>query len=408
MMIWIAIFAVVLSAWLFNRKHSDVERAWVSLQIAALGNADPAKRAEGARLLREVGRAQLPEAIPALIHALFDPDWDVRRTAAHGLADAISRHGGVLNGDLGPEVELATSALIPLFDDPRAEVQISAMGAVGLLHDTFRAVPVVRSTPAAKPSIGAQGKRASESLIRLLKHAPPEVQAEGLWTLARLEHLSGGGSAIFREYAANGPSPAVRIAAIRALVQGWPSDPAAYPLLLGRLKAAADPEEKAAIAWAFGGLWKPPFESLDPLLEALATGDRILWETIPLALGKLGRRASPALPALAPIARDELADPFRRMEAVKAIILIDPSSAEAQALLAPLVAVVVNPKDVRNSQAASLLSRFGASGAPAIAVLRKAIKSEEVEPGVTILSPPFALKALRDLEAAVTMTPSSD
>jgi HEAT repeat protein len=397
LMIWIAVFAIVLSAWLFSRRNSSVEQATVSMQIAALSDADAARRAEGADSLRVVNRASLPQAMPALIGALSDPDWEVRRTAARSLADAVGRHGGVRNGDLGPEVELATSALIPVFDDPRAEVRIAAIHAVGLLHDTFRSTPLAAGTLAAKPSFGAQGERARESLIRLIKDAAPDVQAEALWTLARLEHLSGGGSAILRDYAANGASPAVRIAAIRALVRGWPGDPLAYPLLLGRLEVVTDPDEHAEIAWSFRDLWRPPDESVGPLLEALATGDAILRQSIPTALGRLGALAAPALPALAPIAREELADPSRRLEAVKAIILIDPGSAEAQSLLAPLVALLLNPKErVRDQQAALLLSRFGASGAPAIALLRQGIKRR----GEPSKARSWAAVVLEKLEAA--------
>jgi HEAT repeat protein len=399
LMLLIALVAVVLSAWLFNRQHSSVERAWVSNQITALGDADATKRVEGAESLRVVDRDDLPRAIPALIGGMSDADWRVRRAAARGLADGIGRHGGVRNGDLGSEIELATSALIPVFDDPNALVQIAAIGAVGVLHDTFLSTPLANGDPFAQAAIGPQGKRARQSLNRMIKAAAPEVRAQTLWTLARLERLSGGGSALFREYGAQDSSLTVRLAAIRALVQGWPEDPEAYPLLLGRLKVATDPVEKAEIAWAFGSLWKPPQESLGPLLDALATGDGILRETIPAAIGKLGLAATPALPNLALIARVELADPFRPMPAVRAIILIDPSSVEAHALLMPLVGMVRNPQDhVRSRQAASLLSRFGAAGAPAIAPLREALKT-----GLSQDARFWALDALKKLDAAAPM-----
>ena len=114
------------------------------------------------------------------------------------------------------------------------------------------------------------------------------------------------------------------------LVLGWPRDPAAYPLLLGRLKAATDPNEKANLAWSLGGLGTPPDECLGPLLDALATGDWILRQTVPTALGKLGSAAIPALQALEPIARDELADPSVPLSAARAIVAISPGSPEAQ------------------------------------------------------------------------------
>ena len=157
LMVLIAFVAIVLSAWLFNRRNSSIERAWVSIQVAALNDADAAKRVEAADNLRVVDRGDLPRAIPALIAGFSDPDWQVRSVAAHSLGDAIGRHGGVRNGDLGAEIELATSAFIPLFDDPRAEVRIAAVRAVGLLHDAFRSTPLASGMAVAKASIGPQG-----------------------------------------------------------------------------------------------------------------------------------------------------------------------------------------------------------------------------------------------------------
>ena len=261
LMVLIALFAVVLSAWLFNRRHSSIERAWVGIQIAALSHADTAKRAEAAENLRVVDRADLPLAMPALIGALADPDWQVRRIAAHSLAAAIDRYGAVRTGNFGPEIELATSALILLFDDSRPEVRIEAIRGVGLLHDTFRPVAPGTGPGFVQASIGAQGQRARKSLLRIIKDAAPELRAEAFGTLARLERLSGGNSALFKDYATHDPSLIVRIAAIRALVHDWPEDAESYPLLLARLKVATDPDEHAEIAWSFRRLVETARES---------------------------------------------------------------------------------------------------------------------------------------------------
>jgi HEAT repeat protein len=210
------------------------------------------------------------------------------------------------------------------------------------------------------------------------------------------------------------PESEVRAAAIGALALGWPEPDWIYPLLLNRLKVVDNSAERSAIGWALGGLPPPPVESFPALLDALSLDNWVLRETVPTALAKLGPAARPALPALAKLAARELADPRdSALPAAAAIPSIDPDSAEAQAQLAPVVALLRDsPEGFVRQQAAMVLSKYGPSASAAVPALRQALSSEvaDVRQRAALLLGsigPAAQPALSGLDAMATRDPDA-
>ena len=162
-----------------------------------------------------------------------------------------------------------------------------------------------------------------------------------------------------------------------ALVSGWPDPNRLYPLFLDRLAAAPSQEEWSSISVALGSLPPPAIEMVPALIDALEADDYALRRSIPMALRKLGPLACSALPALAEAASRDFADPQGpSFDAADAIVTIGLDSAEGQALLEPLVAILRQAKyDYQSSQAALFLERYGPLAAAAVPSLREALHS---------------------------------
>jgi HEAT repeat protein len=376
LMIVIAIIAVLLSAWIFNRQYADVQRAWTSMQIRELSHADAARRRDAVDNLRWVAPGELDRAVSALASALADPDWQVRRQAAISLA-AVIGSAGVYKGDLLQEVERATNALASAFEDRRVEVRVAAIRAAGTLFDHVTHRGRAPSRTITEAPLGQAARFAADALTRRLSDPSPEVRTAAAWSFARIGRLSGHDHSLLKPIAEGDPDSIVRSAAVRALSQGWPDDPTLYRLFLGRRKVATDQHEQAELGWAVGALRAlPPPDLLQPLIDALKPDDWISQQAYPATLARLGAMGQPALPVLARIAHDELGDRSRPLAATAAIIAIDADSAEAQALIPRLGALVNDTTgDVRRAQAARLLGQFGAAGAAALAPLRAAVQA---------------------------------
>jgi HEAT repeat protein len=373
-MVLVAIIAILLSAWMYNREHSSSQRAWTSTQLFALNDNDAKRRREAVENLYTVEQEDLARTVAALARALSDPDWRVRVAAARSLFQVI----GSKNRSVTKEIDFATMALIPACRDPRDEVRIEAVRAVGELYDSIRISPPAPGAPAAKAVIGSVSRQAVVALLQAMQDPSPEVRAQAVWSFARVGRVCVEDAGPVKAMVEHDPGTKVRIAAVNALAKGWPEDedPLLYPLLLARLKVVTNPEEHAAIGWALGCLAPPSQEILPALLDALSPDDWVLRQSIAVALGKLGPAARPALSTLARVARIELADPHSSLSAIHAIIAIDPKSPEALALIEPLIRLVRDAgSDFQQSEAVDILAGFCPSAA-AVRALREALKSK--------------------------------
>jgi hypothetical protein len=381
LMVLVAIAAVVLSAWLYNREYGSDQQAWTSSQILALSDSDAARRRQAAENLYRVERENLSRTVAALAGALADPNWQVRRAAARSIATiiraAVASSGRSPDRDLTGDIDLAVRVLIPAFRDPRDEVRIEAQQALGTLFETSRSNASAPSVPLTT----TETKAALKAVSREMRDSSPQVRAQAVWAFARVGPIAGAINDAVEDLAENDPERSVRIAALDALRTSWPEDPLVYPLLLRRLKVVSDQEERAHIGWTLGSLAAPRLENLPALTDALSTSslsmdDWVLRRWIPAALGKLGARARSALPSLARVAEFELTDQDDPLTAVEAIIAIDPNATEAQVLVRPLADLLRDSTSAfSRQQAAFRLMKLGPSAAAALATLSETLKS---------------------------------
>ncbi len=89
LMVLVAIIAILLSAWLYNREHSSSQRAWTSTQLFALNDRDATRRIAAVENLYTVEKEDLARTVAALAEALFGSRWAGSR---RGGAIAHPRH----------------------------------------------------------------------------------------------------------------------------------------------------------------------------------------------------------------------------------------------------------------------------------------------------------------------------
>lgn len=157
---------------------------------SALRDADPGVRWHAAGAFVLLGRRGA-SAVPALLEAMRDTEWNVRNAAGRALEEAA-----------GPEhAELLTSALA----EPDVETRYHVARALARLGPTAaRAVPVLVTTLAdadsevrmeacwALAAIGPAAASAAPALLRALGDADPQVRAGAAWSLA---HVGAGAHA---------------------------------------------------------------------------------------------------------------------------------------------------------------------------------------------------------------------
>jgi HEAT repeat protein len=202
-----------------------------------------------------LGKLGDPQAVPALIQALGDSDWDdVRRAAAEALgklgdpqavpALSVWAHAGE---------DAARDALQtlghPMLDLPQAVAQVAAQGAWGVL------IRALTCTQVREVVVGLGAPA-----------VPPLIQALG------------------------DSDRAVRRAAAEAL--GAIGDPQAVPALIQALGDIATccslvrQRRRWAAAWALGDLGDP--QAVPALIQALGDSDRAVRRAAAWALGAIG------------------------------------------------------------------------------------------------------------------------
>ena len=384
LMALVALCAVFISAWQFRRDNASIERSMTSRSIRAVSEGDKARRLEAIEELAHAKADDLFRVVAALAGALGDDEWPLRSAAARSLGSAIGGCIGSGSKAIGAEIDLAEGALIQAFGDPHAEVRLEAVRAVGSIH---AAVTVHRVRPRMPSTTVTLQLRTTDAPSRPLvrpdarRHNSPSRARRGRPASLRrsllppeLEPTRSSTSSITIPQVGHCPcQPRLPC----ALVSGWPDPVRFYPLFLDRLKEVTDPDQRKWIGWVLGSLPPPPVEMVPALIDALELDDDALRWSIPMALAQLGPLARAALPALAKAASRELADPgATRLDAAVAIATIGPDSAEGQALLAQLVALLRRSKQGDQwIPAAWVLAIYGPSAAAAVPSIREGLQS---------------------------------
>jgi HEAT repeat protein len=373
---------VTLWAWRYRDEYSNPERAWTSSQLLDLNDNDAKRRRGAAENLRTVETKDLARTVSALSMALSDPDWAVRAAAARSLANAIGVCGGITNRFLAERIAFATKALIPACRDPREEVRIEGIQAIGNLFDeppNQFPFPGPGSAVARKMA-GSEAIQAAAALRHAMKDRSPQVRAKALLSFARLGRVFGEAAGPVKALAEHDPDVAVRIAAVSALTSGWPGDPLLHPFLFGRLKTATDQKEHAAITWSIAELARPSVATLPALRDVLS----------------LASTSSDAQSLFEPLAK-VLKLPHARVlqsEIVNLLARMGPSPAVIEALR---VALKCQSGDARK-RACVVLGEFGAAAAAAIPELRELAVHDPRD-----VVKEYAADALKRINAAAQM-----
>lgn len=246
----------------------------VSAAVRTLDDPDPGMRLVSVEIMSQI---PVPEAAPALIHALSDEDAQVKVAALKGLACAR-----------------ATPALLEVaacLSDPDAEVRSQAVDTLRHLAPYPRGIHHQVAPLLADPSAAVRVKaalslvqdggshaREREILQAMARDADAAVRALALDALGECWDETVTDLAVF---ALDDPQPGVRQAAIRALAAAKPHIPL-EPLI--RQLRDEDRSVRLVLAAAFGQAGE---RALEPLVDALndpscAEGALVALEYLPI------------------------------------------------------------------------------------------------------------------------------
>ena len=362
----IAALAVLLAAGMYRSQNADVDRATISANLWALRRGDVEARRRAAAELSSIKPTDSAPVEAALAEAVVgDGDARVREAAVHTLGWVVNQdRKGQPPGMVGrPDADFTpTRALLRALGDPQPEVRAAAAQSIFSVRDVGLVTPGLTSAIEAK-------------LLRLLEDPDATTRANAISTLGWSKPPPI--EARDRALALMGRDPEVKVreAAVTALVIGWPSVEL-YPILLARRAVAPTARERDRIIRILLNTIAPPTEAIPSLVELMETDDTASrW--VPGVLAKLGKGARPYLGAIGRVAEQELKNsPVSNYSAVYALVRVDPTSPEAQAILVPISRRLRDAvDDSERVQFTWLLDRYGSSAASAVPTLREALRS---------------------------------
>ncbi|HTE52942.1 MAG TPA: HEAT repeat domain-containing protein [Kofleriaceae bacterium] len=285
----------------------------------------PGTRAAAASALAGCEPTRRGESAVALLHAIDDPDAEVRAAAALSLGE-LGADGDLPDlGDLGDDGPSPTEALILRLDDGAPAVRQCA--AVALAR--------MKATAALEP------------LRRALAAGPPDLRFQAATSLVEIDPASAAAPLTTALGDADG-----EVAGAAALGLGAIGDPAAAAAIAALLEHTR-PRTRFDAAYALAELGD---ERAVPFL-AQATAERDLaWDAIE-ALEAIGRPAAEALARL--VTKERALDPEHRLRAATALLAIAPDHPEAPAAQRALLDPLRSWWRRRRGLAIDLLARVG-------------------------------------------------
>lgn len=409
LMVLVGVLAVLLAAGVYYRQNSDVDRAMIHADLRALtwGDADARRRAA-----EDLGEAKTTSYAPIFSalagSTLGDGAPEVRRAAVRSLGKVLAASvpppkwaGTYVRSSLGGSDDEASAvrAMIRALTDAHPEVRRDAVNSFHQLENRITIAPEIDG-------------QAAPALDRLLVDADPATRSAAIWALSWLSSppASGRGRAI--ALLASDPDPSVRVAAVQALVHGWPAADL-YPVLLEQAKTARARDDRGTILYAMLGLPTPPTEVIPTLLDLMKVDEAAAWN-VPRILSKIGKLGRPYLGAIREVANRGIdsAQPSLWFNAVEAMATIDPDSPEAQAMLEPLAKVLREPDAGHKFQAERVAMLYKGSAGPLVPTLRAMLKSPDPQDQhlaaqlLADIGKP-ALEAIDDLEDVDRQSPNS-
>jgi HEAT repeat protein len=282
---------VLLTAW--PALHSWVEEHRAQLQrldrvLSSLDSVDHLDCNYAVKALGEMGPA-VPETVPALLTALSDPSYQVRKKAVEALAkialppaeavsallSSLSDSGWIIReraatilGKIGPS---AVPNLITVLGDAREAVRSRAAGALGEI-----------------------GPPALPALVAALGDARATVRCAAAEALAKIGPAAGLEAASALITAVADSDAPVRASAVRALGRIGPAAREVVPVLVTALRDARA-SVRASAAEALGQLGPTAVAAVPALISALTDAVRSVRDNAAEALPMIGSSAVPAL-----------------------------------------------------------------------------------------------------------------
>jgi len=364
LMLAIAALAVLLAAGMYRWQNSDVDQSMTSTNLRAIARGDAPARRQAAIKLAGMKPSNPDPVLAALAGAAVgDAAPEVRQAAVSSLgvvlaASVRARVGNSPETTQESEADvLPTRAIIRAMSDPRPEVRCDAVGALGAIPATPKLTSAVVPT-----------------LLRLFDDADVATRAGAVMHFCWLKEppIEARGRVV--AMMERDPEVKVRVAAIQALVYGWPSAEL-YPILLSRRNQAPTLAERSMIIRCLADQIPPPPEIIPTLVDLMET-DEVAGRFVPWMLAKYGKAARPWLGAIRRVAERQFEEPQLNIQAAHALVKIDPDSPEARAMLGPLGRRLRDSTDAdERGRLAWLLEAYGASAAPAVPILRETLKS---------------------------------
>ena len=282
-------------------------RDGVQLLASGIGDPSQAVRAAAARSVQAVGTkaGSLSDTLRESITK--EQDADVRAAMIHALASTVSDELGkaqlleCLERNLHHSVNtVRIAALGELANiDQLPDGFLEPLGEL-LAHDD----PQMRSL-ATQAISRVKNKRsvAAELLMARLDDENLEVRQTAMRSLSSMGASAAPAIAIIQSQL-DSESPEMQVAAIDALTQFGKRSSAALPRLKELSRTGAEPVRKAALA-GVRRIAADPNDAVEILIQGLQDSDWNIRRAVARELGELEERASPAVPALLDMMRNE-------------------------------------------------------------------------------------------------------
>ncbi len=335
----------------------------IPLLTKLLQDSDPGVQLRVLHALAEAGEA----AVPGLIRALDNDD------AAYWVC--------VVLRDIGPAAKDAVPALTAKIQDPREEIRMQAILALGAIGEAAApAVPEIAAAledehvaPTATFVLGQLGTIPAdvEPAVRAnTKSERPGLRTVSYWALARVhpDDMELRREAVVELVARmKDENPQVRQVAARALAALPPAPEIVIPIWEEAMKDA----DATTVYHALDAMASLGAPAVPGLVNLLQTHDQLQVE-VTYVLGQMGPEAAPATEALAELVADE--DMHLATEAAVALGKIGPAAKNA----VPALCAVLEADQEKNAHAIILaLGRIGPGAAEAEPLVLKAMESDD-------------------------------